>query len=94
MGVRPEPRVQINDTTSDRYTVIEVFADDHPGLLYDVTRCLAELDINIHQAKIATEKERLVDVFYVLDSEGNKIEDVLFRQEISKALLHVAGNNR
>ncbi len=94
MGVRPNPRVQINDTTSDRYTVIEVFADNHLGLLHDVTRCLAELDINIHQAKIATEKERLVDVFYVLDSEGNKIEDDFFRKEISKALLHVAHNNR
>ncbi|MFC1513145.1 [protein-PII] uridylyltransferase [Thermodesulfobacteriota bacterium] len=93
MGVRPKPRVQINNTTSDGYTVIEVFADDHPGLLYDITRCLAELDINIHQAKIATEKERLVDVFYVLDSEGNKIEDTPFCNEINKALLHVAANN-
>ena len=45
------------------------------------------------QAKIATEKERLVDVFYVLDSEGNKIEDTPFCNEINKALLHVAGNN-
>ncbi|MDH4321777.1 MAG: [protein-PII] uridylyltransferase, partial [Desulfobulbaceae bacterium] len=94
MGVRPKPRVQLDNTTSDRYTVIEVFADDHPGLLYDITRCLADLDINIHQAKIATEKERLVDVFYVLDSEGNKIKDALFHQEICRALLHVAGNNR
>ncbi len=94
MGVRPKPRVQLDNTTSDRYTVIEVFADDHPGLLYDITRCMAELDINIHQAKIATEKERLVDVFYVLDSEGNKIKDALFHKEICRALLHVAGNNR
>ncbi|MDH3393693.1 MAG: ACT domain-containing protein, partial [Desulfobulbaceae bacterium] len=93
MAVRPEPRVQINNTASDRYTVIEVFAYDHPGLLYDITRCLAELDINIHRAKIATEKERLVDVFYVLDSEGNKIEDAPFHKEICRALLHVAENN-
>ncbi len=92
MGVRPEPRVELNNTASDTYTVIEVFADDRPGLLYGITRCLAELDVNIYRAKIATEKERLVDVFYVLDIDGKKIEDGPFQEEIAKALLHVAGN--
>ena len=91
MGVRPEPRVELNNTASDTYTVIEVFTDDRPGLLYGITRCLAELDVNIYRAKIATEKERLVDVFYVLDIDGEKIEDAPFQDEIAKALLHVAG---
>jgi [protein-PII] uridylyltransferase len=67
-----------------------VHAEDRSGLLYDITNTLADLAIDIHRAKVATLATQSVDVFYVLDSNGRRIEDTAFQQEISTALLFIA----
>ena len=89
-GLTPEAQVFINNTISERYTVMEIFADDHTALLFDITRTLAEFSINIARAKIGTKGDQVVDVFYVLDQDGRKIEDEMLQEEITRALLHVA----
>ena len=58
---------------SNRFTVIEVSGLDRPGLLYDLTRAISDLNLNIASAHIATFGERAVDVFYVTDLTGQKI---------------------
>jgi [protein-PII] uridylyltransferase len=68
------PRVLIDNTASATHTVIEVNGRDRPGLLYDVTRGLTDLGLQISTAKISTFGERVVDVFYVKDVFGVKIE--------------------
>ncbi len=68
------PRVLIDNKASARATVIEVNGRDRPGLLYDLTRALSKLNLMIHGARIATFGERAVDVFYVKDALGDKIE--------------------
>ncbi|MFZ5776213.1 MAG: [protein-PII] uridylyltransferase [Thermodesulfobacteriota bacterium] len=85
------PRVVMDNDASAAYTIVEVHAASRPGLLYDITRTLAEFGIDIHRAKIATDGERAVDVFYVLDNAGAKVETPLFQEEISTALLYIAG---
>jgi [protein-PII] uridylyltransferase len=85
------PRVIIDNHSSDIYTIIEVYAEDRCGLLYDIANTLTDLAIDIHRAKIATQAEQSVDVFYVLDSNGFKIEEEAFQQEISAALLFSTG---
>lgn len=55
---------------SDVYTVIEVDTRDRPGLLYDLTRTLAENHIQIASAVIATFGAQVVDTFYVKDMFG------------------------
>lgn len=82
-------QVVIDNQTSDFYTVLEVYAADRVGLLYDITRTLAEFGINIFRAKIGTRADQVVDVFYVLDKFGVKIVDRLFQEEIRQVLLHV-----
>jgi [protein-PII] uridylyltransferase len=84
------PRVIIDNQGSDNFTIIEVHAEDRSGLLYDITNTLADLAIDIHRAKVATLATQSVDVFYVLDSNGRRIEDTAFQQEISTALLFIA----
>ncbi len=91
MGLRPASRVVIDNQTSDAFTVIEVYADDRPRLLYDITKTLADFNLSISWAKIGTKMDQLVDVFYVQDVAGQKIEDADLRREITNALLHVAG---
>jgi len=83
-----EQNVMIDNESSDIYSVVEVHAADQPGLLYHITQTLADFGLNIHKAFIATEVERLIDVFYVLDSKGRKIVDNDFREEITHGLLY------
>ena len=65
-----------SSTTTPRatHTVIEVNGRDRPGLLYRLTARLTELKLQISSAKISTFGQRAVDVFYVKDQYGLKIE--------------------
>jgi [protein-PII] uridylyltransferase len=68
------PRVLINNTASRSHTVVEVNGRDRPGLLFDLTRALTQLNLQISSAKISTYGEKVVDVFYVKDLFGHKID--------------------
>jgi [protein-PII] uridylyltransferase len=81
-------RVVIDNDISDSYTVIEVHSEDRAGQLYHITQALADFGINIFRAFIATEVQQLIDIFYVLDSEGQKIVDKSFAAEIRAGLLY------
>ena len=53
--------------------MVEASGLDRPGLLYDLTRAISDLNLNIASAHISTFGERAVDVFYVTDLLGHKI---------------------
>ena len=80
-------QVEIDNTTSDQATIVEVFADDRPGLLYSVARTLFELDLSIRSAKISTSLDQAADAFYVTDKGGLKIVDEGRLDAIRKRLL-------
>jgi [protein-PII] uridylyltransferase len=68
-------KVEIDNAASDRATIIEVYAHDRPGLLYDITRQISSLGLYITLTKITTEVDQALDVFYVLDEDGSKVLD-------------------
>jgi [protein-PII] uridylyltransferase len=88
----PTPRVEvsievtIDNGVSDFFTVIEVGAPDRIGLLFDVTRTLFELQLDVHVAKVSTYGGRVIDAFYVRDVLGRKVEDAEHIEEITRAL--------
>lgn len=86
---RRPAEVVFDNHASEGYTVIEVFADDRIGLLYEITRTLADFGIDICRAKISTKADQLVDVFYVRDLQTGKIRDPALQEEIRMELLHV-----
>jgi len=73
MSQRPH-RINVDNTSSSFFTIIEVFTYDFPGLLFSITDALFRCELNIWIAKIATKADQVVDVFYVRDLNGEKID--------------------
>jgi [protein-PII] uridylyltransferase len=69
------PHVEFDNYISDSYTVIDVRAGDRLGLLYLISKTISSLGLDIAFAKITTEVDQAMDVFYVTESEGSKVLD-------------------
>lgn len=80
-------RVDISNDVSDKYTVIDLFANDRIGLLYDITRTLTVLGLYIAVSKISTKVDQIADVFYVSDIFGQKVTQPEKLQKIQAELL-------
>jgi len=80
------PRVLVDNKASASHTVIEVNGRDRPGLLYELTRELTRLNLQISSAKISTYGEKVVDVFYVKNLFGHKVEQPAKLSEIQRSL--------
>ena len=80
------PEVIINNQLSDRFTVIEVSGRDRTGLLYDLTSSISDLSLDIASAHITTFGEKAVDVFYVTDLTGKKIDSDSRKKAIAQRL--------
>ncbi len=66
--------VRINNQDSDFYTIIEVTGEDRLGILHEITQTLTDHGCDIHFARVSTLGNHIVDVFYVQDFFGEKIE--------------------
>lgn len=67
------PQVFIENEQSNTYTIIEVIAQDRPGLLHTICHVFQSQGLNIGSAHISTYGEQAVDVFYIKDAYGFKI---------------------
>jgi [protein-PII] uridylyltransferase len=87
------PRVLIDNQASALHTVIEVNGRDRPGLLFELTRELTRLNLQIFSAKISTYGEKVVDVFYVKNLFGHKVDHPAKLAEIRSTLEAVLAQN-
>ena len=85
------PRVEFDNSASNRFTVVEVNARDRPALLNRLARALFEERLIVHSAHIATYGERAADTFYVTDLLGEKIDQPPRLKAIEAKLLEAAG---
>ncbi len=67
-------RVMIYNDLSNSYSIIEVNGKNRPGLLYKLTKEIKSLGLQIQSASVSTYGDKVVDVFYVKDIFGMKIE--------------------
>jgi len=91
------PRIEIDNTLSDKFSVIKVKGIDRPGLLSELTAELSNLSLNIASAHINTFGEKVIDSFYVTDNNGNQITRLKEQQHIRHRLLglfdHASGRD-
>lgn len=77
MSERPAPDVptlvSFDNRSSHTHTIIEVAAEDRPGLLYRLARTLSAAGLEVDLAKINTEGNAVADVFYVRGTSGEKL---------------------
>jgi [protein-PII] uridylyltransferase len=79
-------RVILDNVASRTHTLIEVNGRDRPGFLYDVTSAITGQGLQISSAHISTYGERVVDVFYVKDIFGMKVDHEGKLKQLRKTL--------
>ena len=82
-----EPQVLVDNDLSEVATVIEVRAPDEVGVLYRITRAIAEMDLGIWSAKVHTIGPDVVDSFYVRDRNGAKVTDAEYLVELERSII-------
>jgi [protein-PII] uridylyltransferase len=94
----PPTEVKIDNEISRDFTVIDVFTEDRPGVLYRIASTLHQQGLDIHRSKVGVEADRVADIFYVRDkATGEKILEARRLEEIAQALkraLPAAGKER
>jgi [protein-PII] uridylyltransferase len=91
-AIHVPPRGVIDNHASNTYTVLEVNGRDRPGLLHDVTAAISEQGLQIGSAHVTTYGVRAVDVFYVKDVFGLKVENERKLAPLRDALLKALTN--
>ncbi len=96
LAPRPNPamhtpvRVLIDNDSSQRSTILEVFANDSPGLLSSIARVLFDAGVSVQAAKIGTYLDQVVDAFHLTDHAGGKIVDQERLEALRRAVEAVA----
>jgi [protein-PII] uridylyltransferase len=73
--VRRTPVIYFDNEHSQRYTVLELVADDAPGLLHRISRVISEHGVDVDLVLISTEGQKAIDVFHITRGGAKLAED-------------------
>jgi len=91
-GPTKPDRIVVDNESSGFFTIIEIHTHDFPGLLYKITHALFRRNLDVLIAKIATNVDQVVDIFYVRDLDGQKVDDGEAVAGIEDAIRQVLNN--
>lgn len=84
---RKPPRVEIHNDASADATVVDVYAHDRLGLLYDVASAITALKLDIQVAIVSTKADQAADTFYLRELSGEKVTDARRVEALKSGLL-------
>ena len=83
-------RTSISNDINTNTTILEVISPDRPGLLALIARIFVKFNIQLSNAKIITLGERVEDIFFLTDADGEPLSDpelcLALQQEICTQL--------
>lgn len=82
-----ETTVNFAQSANGRQSIIEVKAQDRPGLLHQIALALFSCHVRLMGAKISTYGERAEDIFFVTDRKGNPLTDAKNLEDIRKDII-------
>jgi [protein-PII] uridylyltransferase len=81
------PTVRFDNAASSNSTLLEVRAPDRVGILYSITKTIADTGLDIRHARVQTLGNEVVDTFYVRTTDGQKVTDPVHQSEVERAIL-------
>ena len=88
-AVKAPVRVNIDNKTSNEYTVLEVKCKNVPAVLYRITKMITSLGFQINTANVSTYGDRVVDIFYIKDAFGSKVDDFSTMEKVKSSILKI-----
>ena len=88
-AVKAPTRIIVDNKTSENFTILDIKCKNAPGVLYKITKTLTSLGIQINTANVSTYGNRVVDIFYIKNAFGSKVDDKTTINKIKKSILKV-----
>ena len=86
-AVKAPTRVIIDNNMSDEYSILEIKCKNAPGVLYKITKVITSLGFQINTANVSTYGDRVVDIFYIKNAFGSKIDDNKTIEKVTTSIL-------
>ena len=86
-AVKAPTRVIIDNKTSDAYTILDIKCKNAPGVLYKITKVITSLGLQINTANVSSYGDRVVDIFYLKNPFGSKVDDDRTIKKIKSLIL-------
>jgi [protein-PII] uridylyltransferase len=88
-AVKAPARVIIDNNMSDKYSILEIKCKNAPGVLYRITKVITSLGFQINTANVSTYGDRVVDIFYIKNAFGSKIDDDMTIEKIKTSIFKI-----
>ncbi len=88
-AVKAPTRIIVDNKTSENFTILDIKCKNAPGVLYKITKTLTSLGIQINTANVSTYGNRVVDIFYIKNAFGSKVDDKTTIDKIKMSILKI-----
>ena len=88
-AVKAPTRVIIDNKMSDEYSILEVKCKNAPGVLFKITKVITSLGFQINTANVSTYGDRVVDIFYLKNAFGSKIDDKMTIEKVKRSIFQI-----
>ncbi len=86
-AVKAPIRVIVDNKTSDEYTILDIKCKNAPGVLYKITKVITSLGLQINTANVSTYGDRVVDIFYLKNAFGLKVDDNITIKKVKYSII-------